>query len=277
MNTQDRPEVRREVQELSLLFEISQMLDASTELREVVDSVLTAISVHMGMERGTLTLLDWETGEIYIEAAHGLSPKQQDRGRYRRGEGITGKVVQTGKPMIVPSISEEPLFLDRTGVRKHLPKKDISFICVPIKLGNEVIGALSVDRLFREQVSLEEDVRLLAIIASMIAQAVRLRQKMQIEKRRLQQENIRLKNELKGRFRPANIVGSSKAMLDVFELMAQVSGSDTTVLILGESGTGKELVGQCRALRQPTRRQTLREGELRGSPRDNARERTLRT
>ena len=242
VNTQDRPEVRREVQELSLLFEISQMLDASTELREVVDSVLTAISVHMGMERGTLTLLDWETGEIYIEAAHGLSPKQQDRGRYRRGEGITGKVVQTGKPMIVPSISEEPLFLDRTGVRKHLPKKDISFICVPIKLGNEVIGALSVDRLFREQVSLEEDVRLLAIIASMIAEAVRLRQKMQIEKRRLQQENIRLKKELKGRFRPANIVGSSKAMLEVFEMMAQVSGSDTTVLILGESGTGKELV-----------------------------------
>jgi len=242
VNGQDLPLVRREVQELSLLFEISQMLDASTDLREVMDSVLKSISNHMGMERGTLTLLDWETGEIYIEAAHGLSPDQQDRGRYRSGEGVTGKVVQTGKPMIVPCISDEPLFLDRTGVRKHLPKKAIAFICVPIKLGNEVIGALSVDRLFLEQVSLEEDVRLLSIIASMIARAVRLRQEMQIEKRRLQQENIRLRKELKGRYGPANIIGHSKAMHEVFEMMAQVSGSDTTVLILGESGTGKELV-----------------------------------
>jgi len=236
------PRIRREVQELSLLFEVSQTLDASMDLREVVGPVLTAVARHMGMMRGTLTLLDRETGEIFIEAAHGLSASQQERGRYRPGEGVTGKVVQSGHPAVVPRISEEPMFLNRTGARKRLRKKDISFICVPIKLGNEVIGALSADRLFSNSVSFEEDVRLLRIIASMIAQAVRLRQSAQEERRRLLEENLRLQEELKDRFHPSNIIGNSKAMHAVYDLIARVSKSEATVLIRGESGVGKELV-----------------------------------
>lgn len=234
--------VVREVQELSLLFEISKKLDHSMDLRDVLGPVVEVMATQMGMLRGTLTLLNRETGEIFIEEAYGLSESQRERGLYRIGEGVTGKVVQTGEPAVVPRISEEPLFLNRTGARKSLRKKDISFICVPIKLGNEVIGALSADRLFSESVSFEEDVRLLSIIASLIAQAVRLRQAAQEERKQLVEENIRLCEKLKDRFRPTNIIGNSKAMQVVYELIAQVSKSDTTVLIRGESGTGKELV-----------------------------------
>jgi Nif-specific regulatory protein len=198
----------------------------------------------MGMTRGTLTLLNRETGEIFIEAAYGLSDSQQERGRYRLGEGITGKVVQTGSPAVVPRISEDPLFLNRTGARKNLRKKDISFICVPIKLGKDVIGALSVDRLFEDRVELDEDVRLLSIVASMIAQAVRVRRAVQEERQRLLDENVRLQEELKDRFRPANIIGNSKAMRQVYDMIAQVCKSEATVLLRGESGTGKELAAQ---------------------------------
>jgi Nif-specific regulatory protein len=236
------PSVKREVQELLLLFEISQILDRSMDIREVVGPVLEAIAEHMGMMRGTLTLVNRHTGEILIEAAHGLSDSQKERGKYKTGEGVTGKVVATGTPAVVPHISEEPLFLDRTGARRGLQKRDISFICVPIKMGNEIIGALSADRLFEEGVSFKEDVRLLAIITSMIAQAVRLRQSAQEEQHRLMEENQRLQSELKERFRPSNIVGNSKVMRAVYDLIAQVSKSDATVLIRGESGTGKELV-----------------------------------
>jgi len=234
--------VKREVRELSLLFEISQILDASLDLRDVLGPVLNALAARMGVARSTLTLVNKETGELSIAAAHGLSASQQERGRYRPGEGVTGRVVQTGRPAVVPRISEEPLFLNRTGARKRLRKKDISFICVPIKLGNEVIGALSADRLFAEDVSLEEDVRLLSIIASMIAQAVRLRPTALEERQHLLEDNVRLRDELRERFRPANIVGNSRGMQAVYDLIAQVCKSDTTVLIRGESGTGKELV-----------------------------------
>jgi Nif-specific regulatory protein len=234
--------INREIKELSLLWEVSQTLGQSMDLRETVGPVLSALAERMGMTRGTLTLLNRKTGEIYIEVAHGLSEKEKERGRYKIGEGVTGKVVGTGQPVIVPHISDEPLFLNRTGSRKNLEKKDISFICVPINIGKDVIGTLSADRLFDESVSLAEDVRLLSIIASMVAQAVRLRQEAQEEREFLIQENLRLQSELKDRFHPANIIGNSKGMREVYDLIAQVSKSNATVLIRGESGTGKELV-----------------------------------
>ena len=237
-----QPEIRREVQELSLLFEISRTLDRNMDLREVGGPLLKAMAGQMSMLRGTLTLLNRETGEISIEGAYGLSASQRERGRYKLGEGVTGKVVETGQPAVVPRISEEPLFLNRTGAREGLSRDDISFICVPIKLGNEVIGALSADRLFSDSESFEEDVRLLSIISSMIAQAVSLRQSAEEERERLLQENTRLQAELKDRFRPANIIGNAKVMQAVYDLISQVCKSDATVLIRGESGVGKELV-----------------------------------
>jgi Nif-specific regulatory protein len=237
-----KPRIRREIKELTLLFEISQTLDSTVDVRDVVVPVLKAMSRHMGMSRGTLTLLNRAAGEIVIEAAHGLSNSEQERGRYKLGEGITGQVIQTGRPAIIPRISEEPMFLDKTGARRNLAREDVSFICVPIKQGREIFGALSADRLFSDEVSLEEDVRLLSIIGSLIAQAVRLRQSMREERQRLLEENERLQGELADRFRPSNIIGNSKPMQAVYDMIAQVAKSTTSALIHGESGTGKELV-----------------------------------
>ena len=234
----------RSLEELTLLYRIGQTLDRELDLRQVAGPVLQALAEQMGMTRGTLALLNRQTGQILIEAAHGLSAQQIRRGQYRLGEGVTGMVVQTGRPMVVPRVSQEPLFLDRTASRRGLQKKDVSFICVPIKVGNEVIGALSVDRLFASEVALKEDVRLLSTVASMIAQAVKLRQAVQEEHERLRAENVRLQAQLERRFRPANIVGNSAAMQRVYDLIGQVCQTNTTVMIRGESGTGKELVAQ---------------------------------
>ncbi|HEB31620.1 MAG TPA: nif-specific transcriptional activator NifA [Spirochaetes bacterium] len=234
--------IKNEIKELSLLFRITRILDSSIDLRDVVGPVLKALSENTDIERGAIALLNRETGEISIESADGLSTDQKIKGRYRLGEGITGKVVQTGKPAVVPRISEEPLFLDKTGARKGANWKDLSFICVPVKLGNKVIGTLSADIPFSEKTSLEDYVRLLSIVASLLSQAVRLRQSVQEEKQRLLEENTRLHDELKNRFNPTNLIGNSKAMREVYNLIDQVYKSDTTVLILGENGTGKEMV-----------------------------------
>ncbi len=234
----------REVKEVSLLYEISRALSETLDLKTVLHPILKMTAEHMEMLRGTLTILNRKTEEIVIEEAYGLQPEEQAKGKYRLGEGVTGKVVETGQPAIVPRISDEPLFLDRTGSRKGLDKVDIAFICVPIKIGNEVIGALSVDRLFNEKISFEEDVRLLTIIASSISQAVRLRQLAQEELEKLQEENQRLQNELKTQHRPNSIVGNSHAMLEIYALIDKVCNAPTTVILLGESGVGKEKVAQ---------------------------------
>jgi Nif-specific regulatory protein len=202
--------VSREIKELSLLFEISTKLSETLDLKRALKPILQLMAEHMKMLRGTLTVLNRKTGEIVIEEAYGLQPEEKAKGKYRVGEGITGKVIATGKPAIVPRISDEPLFLDRTGSRRDRNKRDIAFICVPIKIGTEVIGALSVDRLFSEKISFEEDVRLLTIIAASISQAVRLRQLGQEELEKVKEENLRLQGELKDRFKPKAIVGTRR-------------------------------------------------------------------
>jgi Nif-specific regulatory protein len=230
------------VEQLSLLFDISQTLDSSLDLRDAVGPVLKIIARYLGILRGSLTLLNRDTGEISIEAAYGLSASQQRKGRYRIGEGVIGQVFQTGKPAVIPKVSEEPRYLNRTGAIDSRDDRELSYISVPIKLENRVIGALSIDMPFVAGAPLQGTVRLLSIVGSMVSQAVKLRQKAQEERRHLIEENQRLTEELKDRFKPSNIIGNSSAMQEVYDLIAQVSGSEATVLIRGESGTGKELV-----------------------------------
>jgi Nif-specific regulatory protein len=158
------------------------------------------------------------------------------------GEGITGRVIETGRPIAVPEIGDEPLFLDKTGARSGIDKSKISFICVPIKEGRRVIGALSVDHILEKDSVLGEDVRLLEIISSLIAQKVALLEKIQREKEQLTEENVRLRKELNRKYSFSNIIGNSRKMQEVFYLITQVAKSNANVLLLGESGTGKEMV-----------------------------------
>lgn len=230
-----------QVKELSALSEISTAISSSLNLETVMQNILNILHRQLGMERGTISLLDPETKELSIEVATGLDLEAIKRGRYKIGEGITGKVVAAGEAIVVPNVGKEPLFLNRTKAR-DLTKSNIAFLCVPIKLQDKTIGALSVDRLFHEDVSFDEDVRVLTIIASMIAQAVRIHQLVEKEKESLTTENTRLRSELKKKFHPVNIIGESKRMQDVFSSVELVSKSKATVLLRGESGTGKELV-----------------------------------
>ena len=241
-NEPSLPILKRELLEITALYEISKAINSSFDLESMVSQVLDILHEKMAMDRGTLCLLNRETGEIIIEAARGLSGKEKERGRYKLGEGITGRVVAAGEPIIVKNVGEEPLFLNRTRARGDLKRTNVSFLCVPIKLDGKTIGALSVDRLFQQEISFEEDLRLLTIISSMIAQAVRIHQMVEKEKRRLQDENTRLRQELKKRFHPSNIIGQSKRMQDVYDTLELVSKTKATVLLRGESGTGKELI-----------------------------------
>jgi Nif-specific regulatory protein len=123
--------LKHEFTELNLLFEISRTLDMSIDLKDVLAPVLEKTARHMKMIRGAITILDRKTGEIFIDEAYGLSDSQKERGRYKIGEGVTGMVVKTGKPVVVPKTSDEPLFLNRTGSRAPSPPTVISILPFP--------------------------------------------------------------------------------------------------------------------------------------------------
>jgi Nif-specific regulatory protein len=88
----------------------------------------------------------------------------------------------------------------------------------------------------------DQEAKFYGIVGSMIGQAVRVHKLIEGERRRLLDENTKLRQELQERYDLRNIVGSSRTMQQVYEQVAQVAATTTTVLIRGESGTGKELV-----------------------------------
>jgi len=228
--------------EIACLYEITKAIHVTLDLRKALYMVLDLLAEHLGMERGSIALLNPDTSEIHVEVAHGISSIAKTRGRYKLGEGITGRVIESGRPMAIPSIDDEPLFLDRTRARSRIDKSKISFICVPIKDGRRVIGALSVDRLFDVTSPATEDLRLLSIISSLIAQKVAMLERINREKDKLSEENIKLKKELGRKYSFSSIIGNSRKMQEIFHLIMQVAKSNANVLLLGESGTGKELV-----------------------------------
>lgn len=242
------PIARREAQELSLLFDISRGLERNRDLGELVRPMLKELAERFALHRGTLTLLDWESGEINIEVAPGLSEKERDLGRFAVGEGVTGGIIASGEPLVIRHILDDPRFLNRTGAREWLDgfdeaqTRELAFLGQPIRLDERVIGCLSAFKVAAEGEPLDQDARLLSIVATLIAHAVRIRQAALVEERRLVAENARLQQELRDRFRPEHIIGNSKAMRRVFRLMSQVASSASGVLLTGESGTGKELV-----------------------------------
>ena len=228
--------------EVQLLSDVAKAFAESLDLEETLRSILTSLDTHLKLRRGTITLLDPETETINIKVAHGLSQKSKTLGSYKVGEGITGRVVETGEEIVVPDISKDPRFLHKTQARKSAGGKRTAFFCVPIKLEGKTVGALSVDRQAERTDSFEANVRLLNVISTMVAQAVKLNKLVEAERKLLKDENVRLRRELKSRFDMHNMVGTSNAMQEVYRLVEQVADSTATVLIRGESGTGKDLV-----------------------------------
>jgi len=230
--------------ELVTIYEVGKILSSSLNLPKTFREVLNLLSVNLDTRRGMISLLQ-ESGELHLIGASGLSAAEFKRGRFQSGEGVTGRILQTGMPVVVHDISKEPLFLNRTGSLDEVKEQPIAFIGVPIKVGTEIIGVLSIDRVAEGRGGkFQNDVFLLTMVANLIGQTVRLHQSVTAERTLLMQEQQRLKSELHGKYSLDNVVGYSKPMQEVFAQAHQAAPGHATVLLRGESGTGKEVVAR---------------------------------
>lgn len=244
----------RVVDELSLLLGISYTLESSLELRDVIRPVLLKMAEMLGMKRGTITILNRDPGEAAISEVVGMSAGREEEYLNACRELIR-QVTETGQALVVQDISEDPA-LKELWARENRSDGDktaVAYICVPIKFGAEVVGALSVERVLDGRARLASDRRLLSLVATVIAHSVHFHRATQEKLSVLQRENERLQEQIQTNFRPKNIVGNSNGMRSVFLHIEQVANSKTTVLIRGESGVGKELVA--RAVHEQSSRQ----------------------
>jgi Nif-specific regulatory protein len=231
-----------EARRLTTLLDVSQHLGSTLNLKSALVRVLEILEEHHEITSGSITLLDDSSRELAIEAATGIPWQVLHRTTYRIGEGITGRVVESGKPVVVPQVSREPLFLNRTGVGQASSKREVTFICVPIQIEHKVVGTLGVTLRFNKDRAYDREAKFFGVVASTVGQAVRVHQLIEAERRKLLDENSQLRQELRERYEFRNIIGNSRAMKPVYEQIAQVAGGSTTVLIRGESGTGKEMI-----------------------------------
>ncbi|MEQ1728930.1 MAG: sigma 54-interacting transcriptional regulator, partial [Vicinamibacterales bacterium] len=216
--------------------------DFAAFLRSSLNRVLEILGRRHGTRRSTVGLIREGERDITVEAADGPVRSGARAATWKLGEGITGRVVATGKPVVVPRMSQEPMFLSRVAERAELARQELSFICVPILVHRKPEGALGVDLPFRADRDYEETTKFLRVVAAMIGEAIALQRAVATERRRMADENAHLRHELKERYDFSNIIGTSGPMRQVYEQIAQVARTNTTVLLRGESGTGKELI-----------------------------------
>ncbi|MDR2536163.1 MAG: sigma 54-interacting transcriptional regulator [Treponema sp.] len=250
--------------ELELLFDIVRTFDKYVELRAGLGPLLRLLEVRAGLTWGMVTLLDRSTGLLKIEEAYGLSPEEKERGQYRLGEGLVGRVFESGQAIIVLDLAQDPRFLNRAKNRTKADMAGLTYYCVPIQSGGSIIGTLSAERRIQQnpvETQIPRDRSLLEKVSSIIADSAKLRERILEEQFRLSRQDQAFAFEYEdsnqtfsagqerlglgrnGKIAEGSaIVGTSSAMRGLYEMLTQVAPSDATVLIMGESGTGKELV-----------------------------------
>ncbi len=229
-----------EQERLATLLQITDALSSTLNTRAALQVVLETLARRHAIPQSLVVRLEEDGRQLHVDAAYGLN-RPAHHIHYTLGEGVIGTVVETGKAVIVPRVSREPSLVLR-GTGRDDAQEESSFICVPIGVDRRVVGALGVNLKFKADRNYERSKAFYSVVASMVGQALKVQRLVAAQHKRLVNENAHLKQELRERYDFAGIVGNSGPMQRVYEQVAQVARTNTTVLLRGESGTGKELI-----------------------------------
>jgi Nif-specific regulatory protein len=234
--------------ELSTIYEVCRILGDSLDISRTFRAALNVLAAQLGLTRAMIVLSDDE-GTLLVHSAVGLSRDQEQRGRWRSGEGVIGRVHASGLPVVLPNVSGSEEFIDRTGAFGPQEGKRLAFLVFPLKADQQTLGVLAAQREVEGVARLSDDQRMLTMVATLLAQSVALNRAVSEEHQRLQQETTRLQKALtrenvSRRYSLENVVGQSRRMQQVFAEVHQAAPSRSTVLLRGESGTGKEEIAR---------------------------------
>jgi Nif-specific regulatory protein len=231
--------------ELFVMREISKVIGKSLDPAYAIRHMFHLLSEFLGLNRGRLLLADPGGKTVSIRYAYGLTQREIKRGVFEAGEGICGRVFESGEIAIVQDIDADPNYLARTVDRADLPQGTISMFVFPILVNGVIQGVMAVNRFRGLHRPLSEDIQVVQLVATQIAQLLRIELlvQQQIEQRtaELTVENRVLKHALETHAQTNGIIGESLPSRAALRQITQVANTVATVLLLGESGTGKEL------------------------------------
>ena len=228
---------------LSLLVRINQAVSRNLDLTDSLRATLHILQNAYQIIWGAVYLIEEENEMLTLAASIGYRASLQ-KTSYEIGEEIPGRIAETGRPIVVPQISKEPLLHDTMKPWSGRGQKELTFIGVPIVLDFKTLGVLAVNLSYRSSRDYDSALKFLTLVASALLQPIRVRHVINLERQKLMDENVRLKQKLQEEYSFHNIIGNSHEMRDVYEHVARVARTNTTVLLRGESGTGKELIAE---------------------------------
>jgi signal transduction histidine kinase len=172
----------RSLRELANLHEGLQAITSSLDMEHVLNNILTKAAAVSGAQIGSVMLL--EDGHLVVRATFGTDGPTAQTLILGIGDGIAGKVVQTKKPILANDVQKHPSF--RPGPPGGIVPK--ALLCVPMSLGEDVIGVINLSNYLRTDVFEQESVRVVTALASQTSIAVenaRLYQHLRAERDRL--------------------------------------------------------------------------------------------
>ncbi len=233
-----------EIKELSIVNEVAKILSRGFNLDTALNEVLKSLYSFWDVRHSFIALYEPKLRVLRIVKAYGFTREEIERGVFKKGEGITGKVFKTGFPIVLNKLSSsDSSFLNKTQIAKRLEGTE-SFISVPIKVGGSVIGVLSVFKSFSQRESVEKGLESLMIVGTLLGMFLKLNEELLEKERQWEEEKKVLTEELKRNISMEGVVGVSEKINTLLEMVKKVAQTDSTVLILGESGTGKSLIAK---------------------------------
>ena len=233
------------------IYEISKILNGAARLEQTLANVVNVLSCFFDMRLGMIVILDAD-GEPEIIATAGWATEAKGKPIETLPRVVIDRLVATSTPVVVEDVTKDPLFAKAADLITRRLEGRVSFLGVPIKSDERVIGTLSINRVWDGDKALgfDDDLHFLRMVANLVGQTVRLHRMLSAERKRFLDEKRTLEKALdqqlnESRRGPApkinGIVGESAAIRKVLEKIEVVAKSNSTVLLRGESGTGKEL------------------------------------
>jgi signal transduction histidine kinase/DNA-binding response OmpR family regulator len=138
-------ELTAAVKRQTSLIEAGRAMSGIHTVDELLDFFIEIVAKELGAERASLMLIDESTGEMRIVASRGISQELIEEVRVNIGDGISGWVAKTGKPILVKDVKTDPRIKDK--IKSHLSDSFISApitLSIPIIFHEKVLGVINV-------------------------------------------------------------------------------------------------------------------------------------
>jgi Nif-specific regulatory protein len=225
------------------LHQILECMAKVFDLDSILQAVIGVLTESLAARRAVVALRDEETGKLVIRAFYGLHKGRKDKRGYWRSDRIAELLPGASAPFVFLRDLAEPLFPDDR-MLERMDKECVQDMGSPLLLSGAAAGVILVDRVFGEDIPVIEDIGFLSAIAGLLSQSIGINREILAREKMLEEEKAILHREVAAGYHSFTLLGTSRSITEVRQLIWKVARSNAPVLLLGEHGVGKTLTAR---------------------------------